>query len=168
MVWRPTVKKIQTVEEGRVVTLGYTLIVDGKVIDTSEGKGNAPVQFIQGQGEIVPGLENALYGMAVGESKDVVVSPDEGYGKLDPESFVDIPRHEFPPQIPLKPGVELQLRDNHDEVSEASVVSVNDDSVRLNFNNPLAGKELYFSVIILGVRKATPEEIEHGHAHDEP
>jgi FKBP-type peptidyl-prolyl cis-trans isomerase (trigger factor) len=64
-------QKPETIRDGHVVTLGYTLTVDGSVIDTSEGEGNAPVEFIQGTEQIVPGLENALYGMAEGESKNV-------------------------------------------------------------------------------------------------
>jgi FKBP-type peptidyl-prolyl cis-trans isomerase SlyD len=156
----------QTIRDGHVVTLGYTLTVNGKVIDTSEGKGNAPVQFIQGAEQVVRGLENALYGMAVGESKDVVVSAADGYGEYDPEAFEDVPRAEFGPKIPLKPGVSLQLKDNDGEVYEATIISANKDTVRLTFNHPLAGKELHFAVKVLAIRQATPEEIEHGHVHD--
>jgi FKBP-type peptidyl-prolyl cis-trans isomerase SlyD len=155
-------KKIQ---DGQVVTLGYTLSVDGKVVDSSEGKGSAPVQFIQGENQIVIGLENALYGMAEGESKDVIVSSAEGYGEFDPDAFEDVSRSEFPPNIPLKPGVNLHLRDNDGEVSEATIVSTDNDNVRLNFNHPLAGKELHFSVKVLAIREATPEELEHKHVH---
>jgi FKBP-type peptidyl-prolyl cis-trans isomerase 2 len=71
-------QKSQTIRDDHFVTLGYTLTVDGSVIDTSEGEGNAPVEFIQGMEQIVPGLENALYGMAVGESKTVIVPASEG------------------------------------------------------------------------------------------
>ena len=156
----------QTIQEGRVVTLGYTLTVDGKVLDTSEGEGNAPVQFIQGTGQIVHGLEKALYGMAVGESKNVTVPPAEGYGEYDPEAFDDVPRSEFPPEIPLEPGVILHLRDKDDEVYETTVVSSDKDTVRLTFNHPLAGKELHFSVTVLAIRPATPEELDHGHVHE--
>jgi FKBP-type peptidyl-prolyl cis-trans isomerase SlyD len=158
-------KTSQTIQEGRVVTLGYKLTVDGKVIDTSEGEGNAPVQFIQGTGQIVRGLEKALYGMAVGESKNVVVPAAEGYGEYDPEGFTDVPRSEFDPKIPLKPGVILHLKDKDGEVHETTVLSANKDTVRLTFNHPLAGKELHFQVKVLAVRQATPEELEHRHVH---
>jgi FKBP-type peptidyl-prolyl cis-trans isomerase SlyD len=159
-------QKSLTIQDNHVVTLGYTLTVDGRVIDTSEGEGNSPVVFVQGAEQIVPGLENALYGMGVGDSKTVVVPPAEGYGEYDPEAFDDVPRSEFPPEIPLEPGVVLHLRDNDDDVYEATVVSVGKDTVRLTFNHPLAGKELHFAVTVLAVREATPEEIEHGHVHD--
>ncbi len=156
----------QTIRDGHVVTMGYTLTVNGKVIDTSEGDGNAPVQFVQGAEQIVRGLENALYGLAVGDSKDVVVSSADGYGEYDPEAFADVPRREFDAKIPMKPGVNLQLKDNDGEVYEATIVSVGKNTVRLTFNHPLAGKELHFSVKVLAIREATPEEIEHGHVHD--
>lgn len=159
-------KKSQTVRDGHVVTLGYTLTVDGSVVDTSEGEGNSPVQFVQGAEQVVPGLENALYGMAEGDSKDLVIPATEGYGEYDPDAFADVPRNEFPPEIPLEPGVNLHLRDNEGEVYESTVISANKDTVRLTFNHPLAGKELHFSVKVLAVREATPEEIENGQAHE--
>ncbi len=159
------IQKPEIVQDGSVVTLGYSMTVDEKVIDTSEGEGNAPVVFIQGAGQIVPGLENAIYGMKVGDNKDVVVTPAEGYGEYDPEAFDEVPRSEFPPEIPLDPGVILHLQDNDGEVYETTVVSSTRDTVRLTFNHPLAGKELHFAVTVLGIRPATPEELDHGHVH---
>jgi FKBP-type peptidyl-prolyl cis-trans isomerase SlyD len=159
-------QKSQTIQDDHVITLGYALTVDGKLIDSSEGEGNEPVVFIQGAEQIVPGLGNALYGMAVGESKNVVVPAAEGYGEYDPEAFDDVPRSEFPPEIPLEPGIILHLRDNEDDVYETTVISVDQDTVRLTFNHPLAGKELHFSVTVLALRDATPEELEHGHVHE--
>jgi FKBP-type peptidyl-prolyl cis-trans isomerase SlyD len=161
--------KATKIEENSVVTLDYTLRVDGGVIDTSEG--NEPIEFIQGQGQIIPGLENELYGMAIGDSKDVVVTPGQGYGEIDSEAFADIPKEEFPANIPLEEGVALQLRDQEGNVLEAHIVEVGEKTVRLNFNHPLAGKELHFSVKVVGVREATNEELSHGHVHqhgDEP
>lgn len=155
--------KATKIEENSVVTLDYTLKVDGGVIDTSEG--NEPIEFIQGQGQIIPGLENELYGMAIGDSKDVVISPSQGYGEVDSEAFADIPKEEFPANIPLEEGVALQLRDQEGNVLEAHIVEVGEKTVRLNFNHPLAGKELHFSVKVVGVREATNEELSHGHVH---
>jgi FKBP-type peptidyl-prolyl cis-trans isomerase SlyD len=159
-------KESKTVQAGQVVTMGYTLMVDGKVVDSSDSKGGKPVRFIQGERQIVVGLEKALYGMAVGESKEVVVAPAEGYGEFDPKAFQELKRSEFPPNIPLNPGVNLRLRDKKGAVTEATVVSVEDDKVRLNFNHTLAGKELHFSIKIMDLRPATPEELAHKHVHD--
>jgi FKBP-type peptidyl-prolyl cis-trans isomerase SlyD len=151
------------IEQNSVVSLDYTLKVDGGVVDTSEG--SEPIEFIQGQGQIIPGLESELYGMSIGDSKDVVISPSQGYGEIDSEAFADIPREEFPPNIPLEEGVALQLKDQDGNVLEAHIVEAGEKTVRLNFNHPLAGKELHFSVKVVGIREASDEEISHGHVH---
>ncbi len=156
--------KPTSVEDNVVVTMDYTLEVDGEVVDTSQD--SEPLQFIQGQGQLIPGLERELYGMGLGESKDVVVKASEGYGEEDPSAFADIPRTEFPPQIPLEPGVELQLTNQDGEQMQAYIESVGDEDVRLNFNHPLAGKELHFQVEVVDLRQATPDELDHGHVHD--
>ncbi len=157
--------KSNTVDDGWVVTMEYSLTVDGEMVDSSEN--DEPIQFIQGEGHIVPGLENALYGMAVGDTKAITVSPEDGYGEEDPEAVADIPRGEFPPQIPLEPGIELQLKNDDGEILDAFIETVNEDMVQLNFNHPLAGKELQFAVKILELRRATAEELDHGHVHGE-
>lgn len=151
------------IQDDTVVTLDYTLIVDGEVIDHSQDTG--PIQFMQGYGQIIPGLENALYGMAAGESKEVVVSPVEGYGEEDAEAYAEIPLSEFPPEMPLHVGVELQLRDQDGDEFEAFIEEIGENTVLLNFNHPLAGKELHFSVTVVDIRQASEEEIEHGHVH---
>jgi len=154
----------RVVGDNDVVSMEYTLTVDGEVVDSSEGHG--PVDFIQGQHHIIPGLEKALYGMAVGETKEITVSPEEGYGQPNPEAFMDVPKSEFPPEIPLEPGVGIQLRDpTSGQVFDAFIEEVGEETVRLNFNHPLAGKELHFQVKVVGIREATPEEISHGHVH---
>ncbi len=153
------------VRDDVVVSLDYTLKVDGEVIDTSQGE--EPLQFIQGRGQIIAGLENELYGMSVGDHKEVTVSPENGYGDVDPENFADIPRSEFPPEIPLSPGVELEMTDQDDDVLEATIVNVDSENVRLDFNHPLAGKDLHFSVEVLDLRVATTDELAHGHVHFE-
>jgi FKBP-type peptidyl-prolyl cis-trans isomerase SlyD len=151
------------IQDDVVVTMEYTLTVNGEVVDSSED--NEPIQFIQGKGQIIPGLERELYGMTVGESKRVTVAPREGYGEEDPDAFATLPRSQFPPQIPIEPGIELQLRDEDGQVLDARIESVQGDTVELNFNHPLAGKELNFAVTVVELRQATMEELEHGHVH---
>jgi FKBP-type peptidyl-prolyl cis-trans isomerase SlyD len=153
----------KVVENDVVVSLDYTLTVDGEIVDTSNGQ--EPIEFIQGYGQVVPGLEKALYGMALGEEKQLTVGPEEGYGVVDAEAFADIPRGEFPKEIPLEPAVELQLRNDDGEELDAYIESVDDELVRLNFNHPLAGKTLHFIVAVAGLRNATLEELDHGHIH---
>jgi len=151
------------VENGQVVTMDYTLHVDGEILDSSEG--HEPLEFLQGTGNIIPGLERELYGMTIGESKKVTVVPVEGYGKLDPNAFVNVPRSQFPENIPMEVGTEIQVNDPQGHEMMARIDQVETDSVRLNFNHPLAGKDLHFDVKIVGLRAPTDEELEHGHAH---
>ncbi len=151
------------VDDGVVVSMQYTLHVDGKLVDAS---GEAePLQFIQGMGHIIPGLEHELYDMQISESKTVRVSPVDGYGELDTEAFMDAPREAFPAGVPLIPGTELQLQDKTGHPVYARIQSVSDQVIRLNMNYPLAGKTLDFAVTIAAVRAATEDEDAHGHVH---
>ena len=154
-----------TVQDGMVITLDYVLTVDGEIIDQSSDAG--PIEFLQGYGEIVSGLERALYGMAVGDSKQIAVAAADGYGEVDEEDYAVIPRTEFPDEVPLEVGVELQLRDQDGDVFDAFIEEVREESVLLNFNHPLAGKELHFSVTLVDLRDASEEELDHGHVHGE-
>ena len=146
-----------------VVSLDYTLTVDSEVIDTSEG--SEPIQFLQGHGNIIPGLEQALYGMKTGEKKEVIVTAADGYGELDPEAYSEVARKEFPPQIPMEVGIELEIKDQSGDILDARIDAVNEDTVRLDFNHPLAGKQLNFSVQVVALRQPSAEELEHGHVH---
>jgi FKBP-type peptidyl-prolyl cis-trans isomerase SlyD len=158
-------KKPQQVQDDTIVTMEYTLTIEGEVVDTSHG--NRPIEFIQGQQQIIPGLEKELYGMSIGDKKEVLVSPENAYGMVNPDNFAEVPRSEFPPEIPVQPGVELELTDDHGDRVGARIHSIEGDSVRLDFNHPLAGKDLHFEVEVTGLREATEEEIEHGHVHDD-
>ena len=146
-----------------VVTMDYTLVVDGEVIDTS--RGSEAIQFIQGQGDIVPGLEKHLYGMVINDSKKVIVPPEDGYGEIDPDAFVNILRTEFPADLPLEIDIPLQIQTKEGDIFEARIASFTEDEIRLDLNHVLAGKELHFEVQIVGLRFATSEEIAHGHVH---
>lgn len=152
-----------TVQKNTVVSLAYTLRVDGEVVDQADN--SDPLEYLHGHDNIIPGLENSLTGLKVGDSRKVTVSPKDGYGEYDPAEIMDIPRNEFPHEIPLKPGIELEVSDDEGQSRYARIVSVTKSHVRLDFNQPLAGKTLAFDVTVLDVRPATPEELEHGHAH---
>ena len=151
------------VKDGHVVSMEYTLKVDGKVTDTSEGR--EPLEYVHGAGNIIPGLEREIAGMSVGDSKDVVVAATDGYGEEDEKAFMDVPRDQFPKEIPMKVGTEIQVQNQAGQPMYARIDTVGDKSVRLDFNHPLAGKELHFSVKVVGLRDATNEEKEHGHVH---
>ena len=154
----------QAVVDDLVVSLDYTLrLDDGEVIDTSAN--GEPLEFLQGHDQIIPGLQQALYGMIIGEEKDVVVPPAQGYGEVDPNALQIMPLDAFPPDIRLEPGMALELLTESGEPLLAFVAEVRSDSVLLDLNHPLAGKTLHFKARIAGLRLATSEELAHGHAH---
>lgn len=156
-------QKPDKVGDDVVVSIDYTLTVDGAIIDSSDEEG--PLEFLQGHGNIIPGLEQAMYGMKTGDSKRVVVTPEEGYGEYDPEAVMLVPRSEFPKDIPLKPGVELEVTDQEGDTQFARIVSLTKSEVKLDFNHPLAGKTLNFQVSVTDLRQPTDEELDHGHVH---
>ncbi len=141
----------------------YTLWVDGEVIDSSDGVG--PLEFLTGHGNIISGLEREMIGMKLDESKEVQVAPAEAYGEYDLDAFMDMPRSDFPEDLDLEQGLELNMTDEEGHGHYARVENVTADSARLNFNHPLAGKELKFRVKVVGLRGPTDEELDHGHAH---
>jgi FKBP-type peptidyl-prolyl cis-trans isomerase SlyD len=156
--------KPEQVQNDVVVSLDYTLTVDGVVVDSSEETG--PIQFIQGNGEIIPGLEREIQGMKLAETRSVTIPPGEAYGDVDPEAVVDIPRSDFPTDLPVEPGTEIEVRDNQGNSMDARVVDVKPDSITLDFNHPLAGKQLDFYVKVVSLRDSTDEERAHGHVHN--
>jgi FKBP-type peptidyl-prolyl cis-trans isomerase SlyD len=155
--------KPTTVIDDVVVSIDYTLTVDGEIVDASEE--NEPLEFLQGYQNIIPGLESQLVGMKVGESKEVLVNPRDGYGEVDPEAFVEVSKSEFPKGFEFKPGIDLQLQDQDGELVNAVIASVSGNKVKLDLNHPLAGKQLLFRVTVTDLREATDEELAHGHVH---
>jgi FKBP-type peptidyl-prolyl cis-trans isomerase SlyD len=154
----------QTVEHGMVVSLDYTLQVDDEMIETTEEDG--PIQFLQGYEEIIPGLERAIYGMQVGQEKEIMVEPGEGYGEYDAEAYEEVPLDIFPDEMELGLGMPVELYDEEtDETVEGYIAEIRTDSVIVDLNHPLAGETLHFRVKVVGVRPATDEELSHGHAH---
>lgn len=156
-------QKPTTVVDDVVVSIDYSLTVDGEVVDASEE--NEPLEYLQGYQNVIPGLESQMVGMKIGESKEVLVNPRDGYGEVDPEAFVEVPKSEFPKGFELIPGVDLQLQDQDGELVNAVIVSVTGNKVNLDLNHPLAGKELLFRVTVTDLREATEEELAHGHVH---
>lgn len=157
--------EVLKVDDGQVVSMGYTLRVDGEIVDSSEGQ--EPLEFLQGVGNIIPGLESELYGMSIGENKKVVVAPADGYGEREEEAAMEVPKADFPSEIPLELGVELQVRAQNGETMHGRISKIGEEMVELDFNHPLAGKELHFDVTIAALREASDEELLHGHVHQD-
>ena len=153
-----------SVQDGVVVSMEYTLHVDGELLDSSDGQG--PLQFLVGYGNIIPGLENEMMGMKIGDSKKVIVQPVDGYGEFEDDAFMDVPRTEFPADMELEEGMELHVTDDDGNDQAAYVAEFDDKTVKLDFNHPLAGAVLEFSVKVVALREPTEEELDHGHVHD--
>ncbi len=151
--------------ENSVVSFHYTLTdKDGKVIDSSNG--NAPLTYMHGVGQIVPGLENALLGKTVGEKLDVNVSAAEGYGEHHDFMVQQVPREAFQGVDDIEPGMQFQAQTPQGGMT-VTVTAVDETTVTVDGNHPLAGQDLFFAVEIMSVRAATEEEISHGHVHGE-
>ena len=138
------------VADGMSVEIDYTLTVDGQVVDTSEGRG--PLRYTQGKGEIIHGLERQLAGLHTGDTKDVTVSPEDGYGMVNPEAFVDVQRSQLPPDAPPQVGQMLRGTGRDGQPFRARIHAIKDDKVTLDLNHPLAGKTLQFHVKVIGIQ----------------
>ena len=138
------------VKSGDTVRIHYTgTLSDGKVFDTSSGR--EPLEFTVGSGQIIPGLDSAIPGMEVGEKKVVDVPVEEAYGPIDPAHRQSVPRGEIPDHIPLDIGTQLQLQSPQGQVMPVTVFEVTDDSVTLDANHPLAGRDLVFEIELVSI-----------------
>jgi len=151
------------IANNKVVTIDYTLTDgEGTVIDSSSG--GEPLAYIQGIGNIIPGLEAALEGRNPGDSLQVSIPPEKGYGERNDDALKTFPRDAFSDVPDLEVGMQF-VAQTEDSRQMFTVVSVEDDQVVADGNHPLAGLTLNFDVTVKDVRDATEEELEHGHAH---
>ncbi len=155
------------VTRNAVVSLQYRLYLDEDGSLVEESQPGDDLVYLHGHNNIIPGLESALTGMAVGERKTVIVEPADAYGEYDPDDTLEIDRSELPGDFEPEVGMLLEIEEDSGHVTEAEVVAVDDDTITLDFNHPMAGERLRFEVTITGLREATPEELRHGHAHGE-
>jgi len=129
------------------------------IVDTN--KGGAPLEFIMGKGQIIPGLENALVGMNEGENGDIMVKASDAYGDVNPEAIQTLPKEQFE-GVDLVEGMTLYGQGEDGQTTQVTVKSFDDKEVTVDFNHPLAGKDLMFSVVVLSERVATDDEISSG------
>ena len=145
----------------RVVSFHYTLTgPQGEKLDSSVGR--EPLTFMQGAGQIFPGLEKELQKLGNREKKHIAVAARDAYGLRDDKFVIKVPRANLPPDA--KPGDEFKAEDD-EHGFPMKVVHVTDTEVTLDANHPLAGMDLMFDVEITAIREATADEIAHGHAH---
>ncbi len=138
---------------GDTVRINYTgTLTNGETFDSSDGRD--PLEFIVGSGQIIPGLDSAIPGMAVGDKKTVEVPCAQAYGASNPDARQAIPRSEIPDNIPLDPGTQLQMQTPQGQVVQVTVAEVTEEEVTLDANHPLAGKDLIFAIEIMGIDAA--------------
>lgn len=140
----------ETVENGKEVKMDYTLTVNGEIIDTSEGK--EPLEYTQGSGQIIPGLEQQMTGMKEGEHRTITVLAEDAYGPVNPNAIQEVPRSMFPEGIDLQVGMVLPLQDSAGNVMPAKIEEIRTDTVMLNLNHPLAGQNLTFDVTVVEIQ----------------
>jgi FKBP-type peptidyl-prolyl cis-trans isomerase SlyD len=146
-----------------VVLIHYTLKDDsGEVLDSSAG--GEPLAYIQGHGNLVPGLEKALEGKQDGSTLAVTVAPADGYGIRDAKLVQRVPKRSMQGSGEIRKGMQFQAR-TEDGMRVFTVTAIVGDMVTLDGNHPLADQNLHFDVEVVGVREATAEELEHGHVH---
>ncbi|UGT42310.1 peptidylprolyl isomerase [Nocardia yamanashiensis] len=150
----------------KVVSIDYTLTSDDdEVLDTSVGE--APLVYLHGAENIVPGLEQALEGKSAGDELEVVIEPEDGYGEYLAELVSTVDRDMFEGVDELEPGMEFHAEAPDGESQIVTVVQVDGDEVTIDANHPLAGQRLHFKVKVVEIRDASEDELAHGHPHGE-
>ncbi|SUD89855.1 FKBP-type peptidyl-prolyl cis-trans isomerase [Psychrobacter phenylpyruvicus] len=151
-----------TIAKDTAVRFNYILKDEsGNVIDQSQGE---PLAYLHGHNNIIPGLEKELEGKSAGDSLTAVIEPADAYGEYQEQAVQQVPRANFQGVDNIQPGMQFQS-EAEGQVMLVTVTEVNDDTVTVDANHPLAGKKLSFDVEIIEVRAATEDELNHGHVH---
>ena len=153
------------IEPNKVVSIHYTLTLDnGELVDTTQGE--EPLNYLAGAGNIIPGLDKALMGCSVGESKKVKVQPEDGYGEYDQELVQSLPKEMFTGIDNIEVGMEFQTQGEDGGHGHFVIVTaVEDDTIVVDGNHEFAGKVLNFDVTIAAIRDADPSELNNGQVH---
>ena len=151
------------IANNHVVTISYTLKDnDDNILDKSD---DGSFCYLHGASNIIPGLENALSGKVSGDSFSVSIPPEEAYGHHDEAKSQNVPRSMFPPEQEIQAGMQFNAQGPDGQAVVVTVKSVEDDTIVVDGNHPLAGVTLNFEVVVMDIRDATAEELEHGHVH---
>ncbi|MDQ1263441.1 MAG: FKBP-type peptidyl-prolyl cis-trans isomerase SlyD [Campylobacterota bacterium] len=147
------------IQTNQIVSIEYEVSDGEKIVDSNIG--GAPLVFMFGKGQIIPGLENAIANMAIGERAEVLVKAEEAYGVYDDEALQEVPRDQFA-GIDLDVGMTLYGQGEDGGTVQVVVKEIGNESVTIDFNHPLAGKNLSFLVVLNNVREASADEIMSG------
>ena len=139
------------VENGNTVSVHYRgTLTDGTEFDSSHGRGET-LTFQVGAGQMISGFDAALPGMAVGETKNISITADEAYGQPNPELIGDIPKEAFPPGFSFEEGTMVQGQDEHGQPLVGKINESQEATVTVDFNHPLAGKDLNFEIELVSI-----------------
>ena len=151
--------------KNKVVSLSYTLMVEGDVVETVNA--DNPLKFIYGTGYLLPKFEENVSGKVVGDKFDFRLSAKEGYGEINDDAIVELPKDIFKVEGEIEDGLltignVLPMQDSDGNKLQGTIDEIKDDVVVMNFNHPLAGAELHFSGEVVEVREASPEDLING------
>mgnify|MGYP000133980814 CR=1 FL=1 len=153
------------IQKNQIATFQYRVNNgEGKLIDQSEE--GQPLSFLSGSEAILPKLEAELLQMEPGEKRELTLQPEDAYGPHKAELVQKMSRSQFPEDAHVEPGAQFSARDQHGRQFPFVISELNGDEVTIDYNHPMAGETLTFSVELLNVREASEEEIAHGHAHN--
>ena len=153
------------IAQNTVVKFAYELEVDGQVVDHTVKE--RPLDYIHGTGSLLPKLEEHIEGMVAGDKFDVTLSPADGYGEVDPDRVIDLPKAAFEVNGEIRedllvPGNTIPMMNSMGGVIPGVVLEVTEDSVKMDLNHRMAGKTLHFTGEIISVREATEKELTEG------
>lgn len=152
---------VDKIQHGVVVSMTYTLTVDNNIIESADA--DDPLYYLHGSDNIVPGLEARLDGKAVGDKLTVTLQPAEAYGEYDESEVQEADLADFDlPDGGLNIGDEIEIEDTEGYLLLATVKSVNEKTIELDYNSPMAGKVVTFEVEVLSIREANEEEMANG------
>lgn len=152
----------ETVKNGQKVSVHYVgTLDDGTEFDNSRTRGDT-ISFEVGSGQLIAGFDSALPGMTVGEVKKVSLAPAEAYGDINPQAVETVPKAVFPPDMPLQVGGMVQGRAPTGQPVVARINAIEEESVTLDMNHPLAGKNLNFEIELVSIHDSTNNEEKEG------
>ncbi|MBW6488179.1 peptidylprolyl isomerase [Sulfurimonas sp.] len=147
------------IEKNQIVSIEYEVSDGEKVVDSNVG--GMPLVFMFGKGQIIPGLENAISNMSIGEKAEVLVKAEDAYGEYNAEAKQEVPKDQFS-GIDLEVGMALYGQGEDGGTVQVVVKEIGEENVIIDFNHPLAGKDLSFVVSINNIREASAEEAMSG------
>ena len=147
--------------KNNVIAIEYSLKDANTNEDLDTNVGSKPLEFISGTQQIIPGLEKELVKLSVGDKTDILVKPEEAYGEVNSEDIQSLPKEQFA-GVELIEGMTLYGTGENGETVQVIVKSIADDNVTIDYNHPMAGRTLMFTVSVLSLREATAEEIQTG------